>query len=418
MANNKFHAAFALVAGLGITLIVGCTAKTTPNAQGAPNDSPLGNATVVETVSVKREDLRRVSEATPAELMPYEATDLYANITGFLNKIDVDYGDTVKPDQVLAVISAPEMEKSLEQKKAMVDRAMATIEQTQAALKAAEARLETTKAAYERWESEYNRVAGLVRDKVIDAQTRDEALNQLKAASAAHKESAAKRDLAEADVRVAHAQRKIAEAETGEIEALLQYAQIKAPYAGVVTKRYLHSGAFINAKSGGQPILSVMRTDILRLVAEVPEKDVRFLKDGGEIEVDLDAFPDKKFTWTISRMAPILGLGKKARVEAEIRNDDKTFYPGMYGHAVVVLEKNPQTLTLPSSCILTDARGAFVWSVEQDKAVRKPVKTGINDGKKVEIVSGLTGAEAIVHSGKEGLKEGQSVQARMDANTK
>ncbi len=415
--NLARHCIFdgAWLAAFCVLALTGCNGKITPNAQAAANDASSPPATLVETVAVQHEDLRRVSEAMPAELMPYEKTDLYAKITGFLDKINVDYGDTVTEGQELAVISVPEMDKALVQKKAMVARSKAAIQQSEAALKAAEARIAVTKAAYERYESEYNRVERLVQSKAIDEQTRDEALYQLKAAAAGQTESAAKRDLAKADVLFAEAQLQIAEAEQGEMEAMLKYTRIKAPYAGVVTKRFVHTGAFISTKSGEQPLLSVMRTDVLRVVVEVPEKDAPYLKNGGEIEADLDAMPGKKLTWSVTRLAPVLGAGKKVRVEAEIKNPDYTLYPGMYGHAAVVLEKKPKALTLPAVCILNDDKGAYVWCAEDGKAVRKNVKVGINDGKKVEIISGLAGAETVVLNGKEGLKEGQIVQARMAA---
>jgi len=145
---------------------------------------------------------------------------------------------------------------------------------------------------------------------------------------------------------------------------------------------------------------------------EVPEKDVRFLKKGGEMEADLDAFPGKKFTWTITRLAPVLGAGKKARVEAEIQNTDQALYPGMYGHALVVLETRSRALTLPEICVLADEKGAYVWCVEGGKALRKDVNIGINDGKRTEIVSGLDGQEAVVLSGKESLREGKEVSEK------
>src|SRR6266852_5664854 len=109
-----------IAAGAGLAAVCflalsGCNTKITPNAQSASKDAPAGAAAPVETVPVKLEDLRRVSEATPAELLPYEKSDLYAKITGFLETIDVDYGETVKPGQELAVIFAPEMAKVLDQ---------------------------------------------------------------------------------------------------------------------------------------------------------------------------------------------------------------------------------------------------------------------------------------------------------------
>jgi RND family efflux transporter MFP subunit len=384
--------------------------------------------------------LRRVSEATPAELLPYEQTDLYAKVSGFVKEIRVDYGDRVKKGAVLAVLHVPEMEKELEQKKALVTRAEAAIQQAREAYKAAAASSRSAEASvaeaaagrtraraqYERWKVQYANVLDLVSRKVIDTQTRDETLNQFKAAEAAVDEveariksamaaldeSKAKQDKAQADVNVAAAQQQVAMAERDQVEALLQYAQIVAPYDGVVTRRNLHTGAFINTGRNDLPLLTVMRIDKLRVVVDVPEKDVRYLDKDTLIEADLDALPGRKFTWKITRLAPVLGSGKKVRVEAEILNPDGTLYPGMYGHASVILEDKPNALTVPASCLVSDPRGSFVWLVADGKAHRQGVTTGVNDGKTVEVGSGLHGTEEVICGGKNDLREGQSVLAQ------
>jgi RND family efflux transporter MFP subunit len=428
----------ACLAAVSLLTLTGCDRTGAKAQESAENRSAA--AVPVETVSVIREHLQRISDTTPAELLPYEVTDLYARLSGFVKEIRVDYGDRVKKGAVLAVLSVPEMEKGLEQKKALVTRAGAAIQQAQEAYKAAAASARSAEASvaeaeagrtraraqYERWKVQLANVQDLVTRKVIDAQTRDETLNQFKAAEAAVDEveakvksarasldeSKAKQDKARADVSVAQAQLQVAEADRDEMAAMLQYGQIVAPYDGVVTRRNLHTGAFINTGRNDLPLLTVMRTDQLRVVVDVPEKDVRYLDKDDTIQADLDALPGKKFTWKISRLAPVLGSAKRVRVEADIPNPDGTLYPGMYGHASVILEDRPNALTAPATALVSDPNGAAVWLVVEGKAHRQSVTTGLNDGKKVEILSGLSGTEEVINSGKNALREGQPVLAQ------
>src|SRR5262249_38098177 len=159
----------------------------------------------------------------------------------------------------------------------------------------------------------------------------------------------------------------VARADRDQVQEMLQYTKIVAPYDGVVIKRNLHTGAFINPKSGEQPLLTVMRTDKLRLIVDIPEKDARFLSKDNTVRVDLDALPGTLFSWKISRLAPVLGSGKKVRVEVEVPNPTGTLYPGMYGHASVILQEKPGALTVPVTCLGRDAKGAFVWLVADGK---------------------------------------------------
>jgi multidrug efflux pump subunit AcrA (membrane-fusion protein) len=428
----------AWLAAASFLTLGGCD-RSAGQSQGSAQDSPATTVRV-ETIAVSREHLQRVSEATPAELLPYETTDLYAKVSGFLQEIRVDYGDRVEKGRVLAILYVPEMEKELEQKKALVTQAEKTIQQAQEALRAAAAAVRSAeanvgeaaagrtraRAHYERWKVQYANVQDLISRKVIDAQTRDETLNQFKAAEAAVDEieakvksakaaldeSKAKQGKAQADVSVAEAQVQVAKAERDQVAALLQYTRIVAPYDGVVTRRNLHTGAFINTGRNELPVLSVMRTDKLRVVVDVPEKDVRYLNKEAMIRADLDALPGKKFTWNVTRLAPLLGSGKKVRVEAEIPNRDGTLYPGMYGHAAVILEDKRNALTVPPTALSTDPKGTFVWVVLDGKAHRQGVTTGLNDGKRVEILSGLSGTHEVINSGKNALREGQAVLAQ------
>jgi HlyD family secretion protein len=443
--TKKITIALSVLVGVSLTVILVLYFTVGGGKAQAVSEDTAATASAlrVETVSPVRQDIRRVSETTPAILLPYEQTDLYARLTGYVSEIRVDYGSRVKKGEVLAVLSVPEVEKELEQRQAQVTRAEAAIKQAQEAVKVAEAAVSTAEAIvaeaktgrtkaqaeYERWKSEYTRMEDLVRRKVIDQQNLDETLNQLKAsesgvaeakakiesAQAALRESKAKWDKSRVDVSFAEASRLVANADRGQAKAMLKYAKIVAPYDGVVTKRTLHTGAFINQKAADQPIFTVVRTDLLRVVVDVAERDVRYLDKDDKVAADFDGLPGKRFEWKITRLAPVLGAGKRVRVEVEIPNPDGTFYPGMYGRATVILEEKRQALTVPAACLGRNEQGTFVWLAMGGKAERRRVTVGIRDGDRAEITSGLSGTEEVICSGKDALRDGQPVIVQQTA---
>jgi RND family efflux transporter MFP subunit len=399
----KAHAAApvaACLAALSALWLTGCDGK----APASPSGGDAEGALRVETVPVGREDLRRVSETTPAELLPYERTDLYAKVSGFVKEVRVDYGDRVKKGDLLALLEVPELDKELAQKKALVRRAEADLVLAKETVQAAE-------AEYRRRKSQYERLTRVGRGGVIDQEAVDETQFGFEA-------SKAKWDMSKADVGVKEANVQVARADRDQVEVMTRYTRVVAPFDGVVTRRHLHTGAFVSSRAGEVPILTVVRTDLLRVVVDVPEKDVPYLDKEDKVVADLDARPGRKFEWKVTRMAPVLGPGKKVRVEVDVPNPGGVLYPGMYGHATVVLEERPGALTLPSSCVVRDEKGAFVWLAVDGKARRQRVTVGLNDGKKAEITSGLGGTEEVISGSKEALRDGQPVSTRSAAGPK
>lgn len=437
--SRKPLIAMAALVGVSVTVVVVLYAAIGGGKAQAVSEDTAASASAlrVEAVSPLRANIRRVSETTPAILMPYEQTELYARLTGFLKEIRVDYGDRVKKGEVLAVLWVPEVEIELEQKEARVTLARAAIEQAKAALNAAEAAIQSAEASvteaeagraragaqYERWKGEYSRIKDLVNRSVIDRENLDETVNQYRAAEAAVteveakvnsakallQESRARKERARADVTGASANLRVAEADRDQAKAMLQYARVIAPYDGVVVKRSLHTGAFLNPRAGDQPLLTVVRTDLVRVVVDVAERDVRYLRNDSKILADFDALPGRRFEWKITRLAPVLGAGKRARVEVEVPNASGSLYPGMYGHASVILDDKREALTVPAGCLGADDKGTFLWLAVGEKAERRSVTVGIQDGTRVEITSGLSGTEEVICGGKDALRDGQPV---------
>ena len=240
----------------------------------------------------------------PGRIEPFEQTPIYAKIPGYVRTVCVDIGDRVKRGDSLVELNVPEVVEAHHAKQALVtqaelgvSQAERSVEVIQAGLATAAADLEVTKAArektvaaYKRWESECRRMEQLTRDKVVDAQSRDEVRNQCRSAEAADKEAAARIHGAEAalteararlakaktDLAAASNQRLLAQADERESLAMLGYSRLAAPFDGVIADRQVHTGHYLNAANGstkGQPLLVVVRTDKVRVFAEVPEAD-------------------------------------------------------------------------------------------------------------------------------------------------
>jgi RND family efflux transporter MFP subunit len=437
-----------------------------PEGEAALKPPPLQPARVLTERPKVVSRLQRKSESSPAEVLAFEETDIHAKIPGFLEAVYVDIGDVVYPPdpqaldlarlveskqlasflnnlnnkieldrlgkakKLLAVLAEPEMIAATKQQAAELVRADKALEVTQAQSATAQALIEEAKAGlskakaqYKRWELEYDRLQKLG-STVIDAQTKLETWFQLQAARAGEEEAAAKI----VSARAAHAEslkkedkaqadRQAALANLNYSIAMFDYSRVAAPYPGVIRERYLHTGAFVNPGSRSQPIFKIARTDRLRVVVDIPEKDAPFLRKDkpNKVLIKFDALPDlpakdRDFEWPITKFAPVLGAGKKVRAEIHVANPTGLLMPGMYGRATVILEEKPRAITISTACLNVDAGGPYVYKVVANKAVRQKVTLGLNDGQRFEIVAGLTEKDEIVSRGKDTLQDGQPVK--------
>ena len=312
-------AAIAVVAVLGFSLLPLATqegmevstAQAASPQPGAESSEPNSTADVVRVIAVSpsREDLLRVT-TQPVQLEAYERTNVYAKASGFLSKVLVDIGDRVEKDQVLAELWIPQMDQEQLQKTALIEQARAAVEQAQARLgtadalvAAAEAKLAVTKASIDQHEaevayrrSEHRRITQLVTSRSVSESLQDEKLNQLQSAEAALATAHAEVESAAADVEVERAQKlqaqaavshaqsqlKVAEADLRQTQILMHYAQIRAPYGGLITRRWVDSGDFVASAAHGksEPLFTMDRVDRLRLVFDVPEAESALIQVG------------------------------------------------------------------------------------------------------------------------------------------
>ena len=208
-------------------------------------------------------------------------------------------------------------------------------------------------------------------------------------------------DQAKADLAEAKANVEVAEADLAKDKVLVEYTKIISPYTGVVTARGFHRGAFIKTAESGteKPILDVARTDKVRVVTYVPDRDVPYTDLGDKALVELDALPGKVFEGKVSRFAETEDVESRTmRTEIDLENPDNELREGMYGVTTLILNQSSENMNVPASCLTGKAEHgkASVYVIRDGRAHLTTVSIGADDGLHVEILSGLSPDSQVV----------------------
>lgn len=360
------------------------------------------NPTAVKTVAPQKTALK-MTTAQPATVRAFHEAELYAKVSGFLKELKADIGDTVVTGQVLAVIDVPEMEKAFERQGAEHALLERKKEQTEAAVGAAKAELEAH-------QSEYERVKSLAETKTLPQRAADESRSRFESAKA-------KLIVAETEVKVGEASVLASQKVLEEMEVLMDYASIKAPFGGVVTQRSVDPGDLVRNQAGsaaqGKPLFTVSQVKMMRVSVMVPEKDSVWVDVNDAAEMTFPALPGETFTGKVARTSR--SLDPKTRtmeVEIDFENEKGRLLPGMYAKVVILMQERT-ALVVPSGSIRFDETGesSVVYVVKGGTSISHvSVTTGRDDGNHIEIVSGLTGDERIVTGMLGRLQDGQAVK--------
>jgi RND family efflux transporter MFP subunit len=279
-------------------------------------------------------------------------------------------------------------------------------------------------------EKQLKRYQDLLALRSVDERLVDESIEQRDAALEAEiaaregvNSAKAKLIAMEARVTKAEADKAEAEAEIDVNQALLEKAQvqvafatIKAPFDGVITERNYFQGDFVrSANEGGsrQPLLTVQRTDLFRVVVQIPDRDVPYANAGDPATVEIDALPAQKFPGTLARVARSEDTQTRLmHVEIDLPNKDGKIADGMYGSVTILLEKSDM-LALPPSCLVGKVEDgkSHVYVVRDGRAHLVPVRVGSDNGVRVGIVGGLRADDQVILHPGSGIEEGVAVAA-------
>lgn len=406
--------------------------RNSPTTAVSPQVAPASEPRSVEVITPQRAMMSR-SLSVPATMEPFEQADLYAKLSGYVAELKVDIGDHVKAGDVLATIDAPEMRDERSQAKAMLDAKRAKVEAMRAKTAQAELAVETASAeeSARRAELDYQKTTVRRREELfaghaIPEQDIEEARSKLAIAEAQSRIATARRSGAvgevqatAADVRVAEADVAVAESSLARSETMMQYARIIAPFDGVITRRDVDRGALMQSSgsSKSMPLFTLQRIDTLRIFIDVPESDVPFVKIGAHAKLRPYGRAGESADAVVTRTASSLNPNTRTmRAEIDVSNSDGRLLAGMYGQVTLSLDERPSALTIPAAALLTEGKDAFVFMVVDSRAVRTAIKTGLDDGTRVEVTQGLKDDALVIVAGKGLVADGMPVTAVRKGN--
>jgi RND family efflux transporter MFP subunit len=398
----------------------------------------------VETAVLGKPAKLEVARTYTVTLEAMEKADLCAMVKGNVKDLpeELDRGKVVTKGKLLFSLHVPDLIADYENKKALVEQFEKADALAIRSVDVAKAEVRETRALVLRYEgdaeyrrAQHARVTKLAQGDTLSRQQMDEAKSQLDAAESALAAAKAQVATREAKEEAARAERDLAAARlntarTEEQKAKVQidFASIRAPFDGIITHRWIDTGATV--KDPGMPLFTVMRTDKVRVILDVPERDVPYLRagsNGNPVRVRIPALKEAAGTedvfGTVTLMSSALDpVTRTMRTELHLENKvgDKIglLKPQMTGTAFMILATR-EAYTVPSSALIRAGNKIEIFIVAD--AVGDPLKgtlkrievqTGLDDGLRVEIKGdNLTGRELVVVKGAGVLRPGEQVIA-------
>ncbi|HET6400426.1 MAG TPA: efflux RND transporter periplasmic adaptor subunit [Candidatus Kapabacteria bacterium] len=279
------------------------------------------------------------------DVLPILQANVFSRVAGLIDELYTDMGKTVRPGQLIALID------------------------TSAAYQA-----EMQSAA-----TYYNAKATEVRERelasknLVSQQELDNAVAALHSAQAAYEAN----------------------------RVLLDYAKIRAPFHGVVTKRWLDPGSVVTSNpivgNSNSTIFTIMDLDTVKIDVNVLDKDIAKIPSVQRATATVDVIPGREFRAIVSRSAQAVTTTTRTMpVEILIPNKDEAIKPGEFARVTLVLGENPNAITVPPETVLHDNAGTYVYIVQDSVAKRRPVQTGVTENGRLEITSGLDGTENVI----------------------
>ncbi len=364
---------------LAVVIILGLGGLWLAHRARAQAPAPADSTTLptAGVAKVTRADL--AEEVTmAAEFRPYAEVSLHAKVSGYVSKMNVDFGDKVKAGQLMAAIEVPELSDQLNSALAAEQKAEA--DATNAHLV-------------------YSRLLSVNKD---------------------HPNLVAQQDLdtAQANDLAAAAAIAAAKAEVEKYKTLVSYTQITAPFDGVVTHRYADPGTLIQAGTASDtqalPLVRVSDNYHLRLDFPVTVDYVKDIQLGDPVVVRVDSLNGKTFTGTISRFTREVDDNTRTMItEIEVPNPDLVLMPGMYANVVLKVDKRQQALAVPTEAV-SGEKAPTVYVVNQDHQIEeRAVTLGLETPDRLEVLAGLHEGDLVVVGNRAGFQAGEKVEPKL-----
>jgi multidrug efflux pump subunit AcrA (membrane-fusion protein) len=476
--------------------ISGTAKGATP--EGRPGEEAAAGSIPVQVVRPRLDPNFAISVTQPAYVEPYYRIDLRARVAGPVLYVSKDIGDGVQAGEELIKISVPDLVQDVAKKDAVVRQRQRELEVARAMRLKAEADVQIARSAVKEKESdvrvadattafrkqELGRFRGLASDRTITENVVAERQKFYEAAEAAGASARAVVEKARADEMGAHAKLQeaiadeklkealieVARKDLAQAQELLGFATLRAPFDGVITRRNVDPGSFVqnSAASPGPGLMTIERSEVVTVYMSLPDNYAPYVDDKTEAVVEMSELPGVLIRARLTRFAPSLqtpAQDRTMRVEVDLYNRGPKAYqaflarekashyadlkggklpvfpevssrlkeslgvtrllPGMYGTMKLVLHNFKNAHLIPSQALFSKGGKSYLFVVRDGVAHLVPVDVQVDDGilAKVVVVEGgarverrreLTGEERIVLCNQGELSDGQPVKASLE----
>jgi RND family efflux transporter MFP subunit len=322
----------------------------------------------------------------PGTTLAFESANIYARANGYIEKRQVDIGDHVKTGDLLAQITAPELDHQISQNQA-------TLQQNEAALQQAVASRDLANVTN-------TRDSDLVKKGWLTPQQGDTDRLTLEAQNAT----------------VAVAQANIA-AQRSLIRVLQQqksYQSVVAPFDGIITQRNVDVGSLVEA--GSTFMFTLMQSDVIRTQVYVPQDAAFGVTKGVEAVVRVPEIPDHTFPGTVTRLADALAPGTRTLLtEIDVQNPDGLLRPGMYSTVELHIPRKTPSLIVPADAVIFNTNGLQVAVVENGVAQLHKITVARDLGTQVEVSAGVRAGDQVILRPTVNLADGSKVSIEAPA---
>lgn len=384
--SQKITSAFGASAALLLAILSAPVLAAETQPQQAEQTFP----SIIVTEAVNQQIADRVFAT--GTIQPLEHVNVAPLVEGLsIRSLEADIGDTVEAGSVIAVLNDDALLLQKSQNEANLAKAEAALAQIEAQL--AEAKANADEAVRVRDRSEKLAASGTLPQSQAD---------QARASAAA---ALARVNSAEQAIVVSRADIKVVETQIADIELRLSRTAVKAPVSGLVSARNARVGAI--AAGAGEPLFTIIKNGEIELKAEISEGDILKLAIGQKANVMLVG-ASAPLSGTVRLIQPTIDPQTRLGNVLVSLDEPGKARVGMFGNAEIIVEEKT-ALVLPLTAITTAGGETTVRKVEDGVVKLISVKTGIQDGRVVEITEGLAAGDDVVAKAGAYVRDGDRI---------
>lgn len=415
-----------LVATLSLSFI-GCSSKTDDSQV---NTEPVKKGVSVEVLSATRNGIEDVYKFS-GKVEPKETVSVVSTIPGKVAKVNYKVGDKVSKGSLLFTMDTTDIYNNINVLKASLVSVEAQIQSAQtgldtvngasmqtqiqsakSALDAAELNYNNNKTTYENNEALFN--AGIISKADFDRIELAFKNAELQYNQAQEQYNLISVQMPEENLRKAQDAYNLAVSSKASIEAQIKSAEkslndakVTSPISGVVSACNVVEGT---VASQSMAAFTIMDTSSFNVSVEVSEAIINSIFLGDVVNLTITALPDSVFQGVVKTISPAANPTGTYTVEVEIPNNDDTLKVGMFGEVSFVNQKSDSTFVVSRDAVITKDGETYVYIVENNKAKKVNVQTGIDNGQEIEITSGIVDGMDIVVKGQTYITDGTDVE--------